>query len=83
MITACKESAPCAPFAASTGSVKPKSAALKVCEPSSSTAMLALVPAGASLTAVTLKVSVFGVWSVFWPLLAVPPSSTTWNVKLA
>jgi len=38
---------------------------------------------GASLTGVTSKLSVFGVGSVSLPPLAVPPSSCTWNVKLA
>ena len=40
------------------------------------------VPAGASLTELTLMVSVLGVWSRSTPPLAVPPSSWTWNVKL-
>ena len=34
------------------------------------------------MTAVTLKVIVFGLWSVSTPLLAVPPSSITWKVKV-
>ena len=41
------------------------------------------VPAGASLTGVTLNVIVFGDWSVSTPPLAVPPLSCTWKVKLA
>ena len=31
----------------------------------------------------TLKVITLGLWSVFCPPFALPPSSTTWNVKLA
>ena len=42
----------------SSGSVKPKSAASKVCEPSSRRVMVLSVPAGASFTGVTLKVMV-------------------------
>ena len=38
---------------------------------------------GASLTAVTLTVIVFALWSRSTPPLAVPPSSCTWKVKLA
>src|SRR5438477_187330 len=38
---------------------------------------------GASLTGVTLIVIAFGVGSKLMPLLAVPPSSCTWKVKLA
>ena len=41
------------------------------------------VPAGASLTAVTLTVRVLGEASRSTPPLAVPPSSWTWKVKLA
>ena len=41
------------------------------------------VPSGASFTAVTLTVIVFGVGSRSTPPLAVPPSSCTWNVKVA
>ncbi len=37
---------------------------------------------GASLTAVTLKVMVLGLWSVSTPPLAVPPLSCTWKVKV-
>ena len=59
------------------GSVKPKSAALKLRAVSSKVVSVALVPAGASLTAVTLKVMVFGVVSY------VPKLSCTLNVKLA
>jgi hypothetical protein len=44
---------------------------------------LALVPEGASLTGVTLTVSTFAVGSRSAPPFAVPPSSRTWNVKLA
>ena len=38
---------------------------------------------GTSFTAATLIVSVFGVASMLLPPSAVPPSSCTWNVKLA
>src|SRR5437588_11138756 len=38
---------------------------------------------GASLTAVTLMVRVFGDWSRSTPPLAVPPLSCTWKVKFA
>ena len=49
-----------------------------------STALSAsLVPTGASLTGVTLKVIVFGVGSVSMPPLAVPPSSFTAKLKFA
>src|SRR5436190_1366066 len=41
------------------------------------------VAAGASFTLVTLIVIVLADWSVLTPPLAVPPSSWTWNVKLA
>jgi hypothetical protein len=40
-------------------------------------------PEGASFTAVTSIVIVFGDWSRSTPALAVPPSSCTWNVKSA
>ena len=42
-----------------------------------------LVPAGASLTAVTFTVMVLGEASRLTPPLAAPPSSLTWNVKEA
>ena len=42
----------------SSGSVKPKSDAAKVCEASSRMVMVLSVPAGASFTGVTLKVMV-------------------------
>src|ERR1700686_3936413 len=42
-----------------------------------------LAPGGAWFTGVALKVIVLGVGSRFTPPLAVPPSSCTWNVKLA
>src|SRR2546428_13840746 len=45
--------------------------------------MVLSVPAGASLTDVTSMVIVLGLWSRSTPLLAVPPSSCTWKVKLA
>ena len=38
---------------------------------------------GASLTALTLNVIVLALWSRATPPLSVPPSSRTWNVKLA
>ena len=65
----------------SLGSVKPKSAAVKVYTASSSTVTVLLAPTGASLTVVTLTVIVRGVVSRSTPLLAVPPSSCTWNVN--
>jgi hypothetical protein len=40
-------------------------------------------PAGASFTDVTLTVIVFAEASRSTPLFVVPPSSWTWNVKLA
>jgi hypothetical protein len=41
------------------------------------------VMVGASLTAVTSTVMMFGVGSRLTPPFAVPPLSSTWNVKLA
>src|SRR5262249_61326072 len=65
----------------SSGSVNPKSAAENVCEPSSATVTVVSAPAGASFTDDTFTVKVFGLWSVSTP--GAPPSSRTWNVKLA
>src|SRR5205809_438506 len=45
--------------------------------------MVLFAPAGASFTPVTLIVIVLGDWSMSTPPLPVPPSSCTWNVKLA
>src|SRR5438046_2307657 len=45
--------------------------------------MVLFAPAGASFTPVTLIVIVLGDWSRSTPPLPVPPSSCTWNVKLA
>ncbi len=59
----------------SLASAKPKSAAANVLVPSSRTVMVALVPVGASFTAVTLMVKVFAVTLVSTPLFDVPPSS--------
>ena len=67
----------------SLGSVKPKSALANVYAVSSSVVTVLLVPAGASLTAVTFTVIVLGVGSRSTPPLAVPPSSCTWKVKAA
>ena len=68
---------------ASVRSVNPKSAAVNVYTVSSSVATVLLVPAGASLTEVTLTVMVRGVASRSTPPLATPPSSCTWNVNAA
>ncbi len=65
------------------GSVKPKSAVAKTWGTSSLVATVLSVPDGASLTAATSMVMVFGVGSRSTPPLAVPPSSCTWKVKLA
>ena len=65
------------------GSVKPKSAAANVYGVSSPVVTVLSVPAGASLTDVTSMVSVLADASRSTPPLAVPPSSCTWNVKLA
>ena len=64
----------------SLGSVKPKSAAAKVYTASSSIVTVLLAPTGASLTAATvmLKDSL----SVLTPPFAVPPLSTTVQVRL-
>jgi hypothetical protein len=67
----------------SLGSAKPKSAAANVYCISSFVVTMLFVPAGASLTAVTLTVIVFGEASRSTPPLEVPPSSCTWKVKLA
>ena len=48
-----------------------------------STGVAALLRTGASFTAVTLTVIVFGLGSRSTPPLAVPPLSCTWKVKLA
>ena len=50
---------------------------------SSFVATVVFVPAGASFTAVTFIVSVLALGPRSMPPLAVPPSSCTWNVKLA
>ena len=50
---------------------------------SSLVATVLSAPAGASLTGVMSTVSVFALWSRSTPLFSVPPSSCTWNVKLA
>src|SRR5437764_1201675 len=65
------------------GSLNPKSPAVNVYEPSSSTVTVWLVPCGASLTHVTLTVIVRGVESRLAPPLAAPPSPSSWNLKLA
>ena len=67
----------------SVGSVKPKIGGRQARAASSSVVTVVLVPAGASLTAVTLRVTVFALGSRSTPPLAVPPSSCTWKVKLA
>ena len=69
--------------AASFGSVKPKSAATKVCDASSSIVSVRFAPAGASFTDVTPTLNVFAEVSRSTPPPAVPPSSCTWKVKLA
>ena len=58
--------------AASSGSVKPKSAAVSVRGVSSLIVMVALVPAGASLTEATFTLKVNSVTSV---LMSTPPTS--------
>ena len=60
----------------SVASAKPKSAAEKVLLPSSGRVIVALVPVGASLTGVTLIVSVASTL-VSMPPLVVPPLSCT------
>src|SRR5436190_305123 len=65
------------------GSLKPNSSAVKAWAVFSLVVMVLSVPAGASFTLVTLIVIVLADWSVLTPPLAVPPSSWTWNVKLA
>ena len=61
------------------GSVKPKSAFVKTyAEPSTVVTVLS-VPAGASLTGMTLTVIALATGSRSTPPLAVPPSSCTWN----
>ena len=49
---------------------------------SSVTVLVSLPSTGVSFTGVTLKVIVFGLWSVFWFAPPVAPLSTTWKVKL-
>ena len=58
-------------------SVKPKSAGVNVRAVSSTAVKVVSVPAGASLTDVTLNVIVFGLASRSTPPLAVPPLSRT------
>src|SRR4051812_12688381 len=65
----------------SLGSVKPKSAAANVFDPSSRIVTVFDVPTGASFTDVTFTVIVFGDWSRSTPPPAVPPLSWTWNVN--
>ena len=67
----------------SLGSVKPKSAAVKVYAVSSSVVTVLLVPIGASFTDVTFTVIVRAEVSRSTPPLAVPPSSCTWKVNAA
>ena len=68
----------------SSGSEKPKAEApMGVAGASSSSVNVLSRPCGSSLTAFTLKVKVRTVGSVSAPLLAMPPSSTTWKPKLA
>ena len=69
---------------ASFGSLKPKSRRGEACSALSSSVVTVLfAPAGASFTEVTLTVIVFADGSRSTPPFAVPPSSCTWNVKLA
>jgi len=62
-------------------SLKPKSASVNVWPTPPGTLRFLFAPLGASLTANTVMVAVFGVGSVLDPPLV--PSSFTWNVKLA
>src|SRR2546429_9878927 len=66
------------------GSVKPKSASVIAYDVSSRTgpAALPLVPAGASVTELTVTVITLGVGSVLPLGATVLPSSLTWNVML-
>ena len=80
ILTALSAFAPAA-LPASAGSVKPKSAAVKVYAASSSVVTVLFVPTGASLTDVTFTVIVRGVASRSTPPFATPPSSCTWKVK--
>src|SRR4051812_21409721 len=69
----------------SLGSLKPKSPVVKVWVLGFGNDLMTLIvlsrPIGRSLTLVTLIAIDLAVGSVSAPLLAVPPSSWTWNVK--
>src|SRR5438045_1421811 len=66
----------------SLGSLKPESLALSVLSLHDALPILLLVPAGASLTEVTLMVIVLAGWSRSTPLLRVPPSSQRWSTRV-
>src|SRR3989442_1497485 len=65
------------------GSVKPKSARANVYGVSSNLVTDGGEPSGAAVTSVKLTVNGRGVGSRSTPPLPVPPSSCTWNAKLA
>src|SRR5687768_12168376 len=65
-----------------TGLVNPQQAELNVRLPYSLMVTLLSLPDGASLTALTLIVSVLALGSRLTPPLAVPPSSWTWEVHV-